>query len=216
MEKIITKRSSKDHKEKKSNKKIIIAVIFISFAFFGSFLIYFILQITLNTPNPMVVVVSGSMEPNIHTGDLLFLRGVSDPSTIKNGTIEDKTGDVIVYDARGLWVNAPAEPIVHRVVNNIVINESGYFFWTKGDANSGVDEAIVPADHIIGVVVGDIPYIGLVKIVLADTGLLIPIIVILSVLLIISIIWDFIKEEKDDSEKSKKKDSREDSTTYDF
>ena len=103
--------------KKESRKKIIIAVIIIGFAFFGSFLIYFILQVALNTQSPMVVVISPSMEPNIHKGDLLFLRGVEDPADLKNGTIEEKNGDVIVFDARGLWDGAPEEPIVHRIVD---------------------------------------------------------------------------------------------------
>ncbi len=210
------KSSTKEKKEKSSNKKIIIAVIIISFAFFGSFIIYFVMQVVLNTPNPMVVVISGSMEPNIHVGDLLFLRGVDDPASIRNGTIEDKDGDVIVYDARGLYIGAPVEPIVHRVVNNIIINESGYFFWTKGDANTIIDPAPVPANHILGVVVGGIPYIGLVKIFLTDSGLLIPIIVILSFLLIISIIWDFVKEKEQKSEKPKNGEEGQRTEKYDF
>ena len=217
MERKKLRSSSKAKKEKNSKKKIIIAVIIISFAFFGSFIIYFILQVTLNTQTPMVVVISGSMEPNIHKGDLLFLKGVDDPADIKNGTIEDQDGDVIVYDARGLWTGAPEEPIVHRVVNNIIHNSSGYFFWTKGDANSDTDQAPVPADHILGVVVGGIPYIGWVKIFLTDSGLLIPIIVILSVLLIISIIWDLIKEKKEEEpKKPEKKEINKKLEDYDF
>ena len=43
----------------------------------------------------MVIVVSGSMEPNLYKGDLLFLKG-TDPATIKNGTSEGKEGDIIV------------------------------------------------------------------------------------------------------------------------
>jgi signal peptidase len=216
MERKKNKSSSKAKKEQKSNKKIILAVIIISFAFFGSFITYFILQVALNTPNPMVVVISGSMEPNIHKGDLLFLRGVDNPADIRNGSIENKDGDVIVYDARGLWVGAPVEPIVHRVVNNIIFNESGYFFWTKGDANFNIDPAPIPANHIIGVVVGGIPYIGWVKIFLTDSGLLIPIIAILSFLLVISIIWDFIKGEEKDSKKSREDEKLENHEDYDF
>ena len=211
-----TKSSTKAKNKKSSKKKIIIAVIIISFAFLGSFIIYFVMQIVLGTPNPMVVVISGSMEPTIHKGDLLFLRGVDNPADIKNGTIEDKDGDVIVYDARGLWIGAPAEPIVHRVVNNIIINASGYFFWTKGDANTLLDPAPVPADHIIGVVVGGIPYIGWIKIFLTESGLLIPIIIILSILLIISIIWDIIKEKQQEPKKPENGEEQQKVQEYDF
>ena len=57
---------------------------------------------------------------------------------------------------------------------------------------------------MIGVVVGGIPFIGWVKIVLTESGLLIPLLIIVSVLLIISIVRDFIKEEEKDSNRDPK------------
>ncbi|MFX0000003.1 MAG: signal peptidase I [Candidatus Hodarchaeota archaeon] len=189
-------------KEYSSKRKIITTVVLIILAFSGSFLIYFILQLALHTNTPMVVVVSESMEPNLLKGDLLFLEG-RDPSQIKNGTISGKEGDVIVFDARNLpgWIKPPNDPIVHRVIDKWY--DGAWFFRTKGDANPTIDDAPVPANRILGVVIGRIPYIGWVKIVLTDTGLLIPLLVIVSTLLIISIIWDIVK--KDDNGKEKKK-----------
>lgn len=202
--KLRTQKKKRKNKEEVPKKKIAIAIFLIVFAFSGSFLIYFILQVSLNTQTPMVVVISGSMEPNIHKGDLLFLGGI-EAEEIKEGTIEDKDGDVIVYDARGLWDGAPDEPIVHRVIDKWE-NESGYYFLTKGDANSFPDKAPVPEDRIIGVVVGRIPYIGWVKIFLTDTGLFIPLMVILAVPLIISIIWDVVKEDVEEDREKREKD----------
>ncbi|TFF90682.1 MAG: signal peptidase I [Promethearchaeota archaeon] len=206
------KKKDKEDREKPSTKKIIIAVFLIGFAFFGSFLIYFILQVALNTPTPMVVVVSGSMEPELYKGDLLFLQGV-EPEDLRDGTIEDKDGDIIVYDARGLWDGAPDEPIVHRIIDKWH-NESGWWFKTKGDANSMIDGerdveggVPIPEDRIFGKVVGKIPYIGWVKIFLTETNLLIPLIVILAVPLIVSIIMDIFKEE-DEEEAERKKESK--------
>jgi len=191
----IVKDSKKD-KKPLPKKKIIIAVILITGSFLGSFLLYFFLQIGLNTKIPVVVVVSGSMTPNINKGDLLFVKG-TEPSNIMTGTIEDQTGDVIVFDALGLWPLAPSEPIVHRVVDKYQIGDTWYFS-TKGDANLSVDPVDVPEDRIFGVVVGIIPFIGWVKIVLADSGLLIPLLIIISAALIISIVWDIIKGEDKD------------------
>lgn len=199
LKKGFNKKKPKENKLS-SKRKIIIAIILIIFAFSGSFLIYYILQVTLNTTTPMVVVVSGSMEPTLHRGDLLFLQG-KDPATIKNGTIYGKEGDIIVFDAHGLWINPPPDPIVHRVIGKKYDN--AWFFLTKGDANPSPDEAWVPENKILGVVVGIIPYIGWVKIILTDSGLLIPLLVIVSALLVISIIWDLVK--KDDEGKDKKK-----------
>lgn len=179
------------------HKKVIIAVVMIIIAFFGSFFVYFILQVSLNTESPIVVVISGSMEPTIHKGDLLFVMG-TDAENIKNGTEEDKKGDVIVFNAP--WIGAPQEPIVHRVVNKYQVGDIWYF-ETKGDANSFPDPYPVPESNIIGVVIGGIPYIGWVKIFLTDSGLLIPLLVLISALLIISIVRDIIKGEDEEQDK---------------
>jgi len=167
----------KKEKSASRKRKIIVTVILISLAFSGAFIIYFVMQFSLNTKTPMVVVVSGSMEPNLHKGDLLFLRG-KDPASIKNGSIEGKEGDIIVFDAYGIpgWHNPPSEPIVHRVISKRYDN--GWFFLTKGDANPRHDSAEVPDTKILGVVVGRIPYIGWIKILLTDSGLLVPLLVI--------------------------------------
>jgi signal peptidase len=180
------------------HKKIIVAVVLIAVAFFGSFGVYFILQVALNTESPVVVVISGSMEPNIHKGDLLFLMG-KDAEDIRSGTALDLTGDVIVYDAQGLWIGAPQEPIVHRVIGKYLDGDT-WMFITKGDANSNEDPEPVPESNIIGVVVGRIPYIGWVKIFLTDSGLLIPLLVVVSALLIFSIVRDLIKGEDDEED----------------
>ncbi|MBY9019561.1 MAG: signal peptidase I [Candidatus Lokiarchaeota archaeon] len=192
------KNATKKEKKSISRKKIIIAVVMISVAFFGSFLVYFILQVSFNTESPIVVVVSGSMEPQIHEGDLLFVMGI-EPDNIKNGTIEDKDGDIIVFDAYGLWHTAPVEPIVHRVIDKYQVGDTWYF-RTKGDANSIPDAAPIPESRVIGVVIGGIPYIGWVKIVLTESGLLIPLLVIISALLIISIVRDIYKGDDDDDD----------------
>ena len=196
------KNATEKEKKPVPKKKIIIAVVMISIAFLGSFLVYFILQISFNTETPIVVVVSGSMEPQIHEGDLLFVMGI-EPENIKSGTIEDKTGDIIVFNAQ--WPTPPLDPIVHRVINKYQVGDKWYF-ETKGDANVLPDQEDVSEDDIIGVVVGGIPYIGWVKIFLTESGLLIPLLVIISVLLIISILKDIYQ---DDDQDKKHKDEPE-------
>ena len=193
-------QTTKKEKKPASRKKIIIAVVMISIAFFGSFLVYFILQISFNTKSPIVVVVSGSMETQIHKGDLLFVMG-REPEDIKNGTIIDKDGDIIVFNAQGLWPTAPLDPIVHRVIDKYQVGDTWYF-RTKGDANAIPDAAPIPESRIIGVVIGGIPYIGWVKIFLTESGLLIPLLVIISALLIISIVRDIYKGDDDDQDEN--------------
>ena len=201
------KDASEKVKKPIPHKKVIIAVVLIITAFFGSYLVYFILQVSFNTESPIVVVISGSMEPSIHTGDLLFVAGI-DPDDIKNGTAEDKDGDVIVFDARGLWSTAPQEPIVHRVIDKYQIGDTWYF-RTKGDANSMPDATPIPESRVIGVVIGGIPYIGWVKIFLTESGLLIPLLVVISALLIISIVLDVVKEQRGEEDKDNKNDKKD-------
>ena len=90
MEKNDSKHKSEKDREPPSKKKIIIAIFLISFAFLGSYLIYFILQVSLRTQTPMVVVVSGSMEPTIHSGDILWGIEVNEDTELN-------VGDIVAY-----------------------------------------------------------------------------------------------------------------------
>jgi signal peptidase len=211
-------------KPKKSPKKkdLIIAGIIIFIAFFGTFGVFWIMKAALNTQIPLVVVTSGSMEPTIYRGDLLIVQG-KDPADIKNGTIADRQGDIIIYDSEGLWSWSVGEPIVHRVVNKSYNEAEGrWYFVTKGDNNGDTDppgswaEIPVPEERILGVVVTIIPKVGWVKIWLTDSGMGIPLIVILGILLIISIVWDLTHpedEEKDEKEKGLAKLKKDQKTT---
>lgn len=176
-------------------RKIIFSVIILFIIFSSAFLVYFILQLLFDSQYPIVIVTSDSMKPNINRGDLLFVRGI-DPEDIKNGTIEDQEGDVVVFDARGLWGGAPEEPIVHRIVQKWY-NETTqkWYFFTKGDANFHIDMAIISEDRIYGVIFGGIPYVGFVKIILIDTGLYIFLIIFLTALLVIDMIRDILRGE---------------------
>ena len=78
----------KSESEHSTKRKAIVAIILIALAFSSAFLIYYVLQLALNTDSPMVVVVSGSMEPNLHKGDLLFLKG-KDADNIKIQLIQN-------------------------------------------------------------------------------------------------------------------------------
>jgi signal peptidase len=62
------------------------------------------LSVIADSPSPIVVVLSGSMEPAFQRGDLLFLWN-------RNFFEETKVGEIVVYNVRGKEI-----PIVHRVV----------------------------------------------------------------------------------------------------
>lgn len=92
------------------------------------------------------VVLSGSMEPTISTGDAVIVKSVD--------TDDIESGDVITY-TRG----DANTPVTHRVVD-VVQSDSGVAFRTKGDANEDADPTPVPAENVTGEVWFVIPFIG--------------------------------------------------------
>jgi len=204
----------KKKKETKIRKKdVIIGVSLIVFAFLGTWGTFAIMKVALKTEIPLVVVTSPSMVPAIEVGDMLVVEGKA-PKDIINGSAIDKDGDIIIYDAKGLWPSYKLpkdnQPIVHRVIAKWYNEtEQKYYFITKGDNNEfpdypdGVVIYPVPEDHILGVVKTIIPKVGLVKIWLTEEGLAIPLIVILGILLVISIVYDITHPEQEEDEKKK-------------
>jgi len=211
--KSLKKKEEEEMRKKEIRQKVGTALMIIVIVLIGS--MYYILQAALNTENPIVVVTSGSMEPVISEGDLLFIK-YKDPGEIKNGTIENKEGDIILFDTRGAWSNPSDQYVVHRVVGKFYDdNTQSWYFYTKGDANPTVDPpgpidyTPIPEDNIIGVVALVVPKLGWVKLYLDRNNLTIPLMVILGVLLVISIAWDLTHPEEDENEKNEKKKERE-------
>lgn len=60
------------------------------------------LSLAADSPSPIVVVLSGSMEPAFQRGDILLLW---------NRSPEIQIGEIVVYNVKGKDI-----PIVHRVV----------------------------------------------------------------------------------------------------
>lgn len=82
------------------------------------------------------LVVSGSMEPSLYAGDIVFVNS--------NVDFEDvEIGDVIIFKYQDL-------NIIHRVIEKISINEKMYF-KTKGDANKVDDGYLTTEDNFCGV-----------------------------------------------------------------
>lgn len=102
-------------------------------------------------------VMSGSMEPTIHTGALAFVDETNvDASKIKKG-------DVIVFKP-----TAYAIPVTHRVIK---VDKKNKTFQTKGDANRTPDPADCSWDSLMGVTKFSIPYLGyVVKYLTTTTG----------------------------------------------
>ena len=90
-------------------------------------------------------VISGSMEPAIPTGSLVYI-GEVEPAEVAEGEV------IAFYGARD-----SASIITHRVVENRVVTGE---FVTRGDANQTKDMNPVPYENVIGKVVRSVPGAG--------------------------------------------------------
>jgi len=102
------------------------------------------LSIVLNTDLPLAIVSSWSMEPTLHIGDMIVVRGE-----------EANIGDIVVYTRE--------KYIVHRVISKSYQNGI-YVITTKGDANIASDNPIT-SKQVKGKVVLVIPYLGIIKLI---------------------------------------------------
>merc|ERR1711988_381817 len=121
------------------------------------------LMLISGSESPIVVVLSGSMEPAFYRGDLLVL------THYRNDTVVN--GEIVVYR-----LNEREIPIVHRVIKRHENTETGEIkYLTKGDNNQVDDRGLyapgqkwIRPHEIIGRARGQCPYIGMVTIVLND------------------------------------------------
>ncbi|GAA94941.1 uncharacterized protein L969DRAFT_197174 [Mixia osmundae IAM 14324] len=136
------------------------------------------MSIVTNTESPIVVVLSGSMEPAFYRGDLLFLAlPPKEPL---------RAGDIPVYNVPGAAI-----PIVHRIIEvhdehpkpvkqanlSMVVTHQGVqeqWIMTKGDNNPTDDISLynglqyLQRSHIVGKVKGYVPFVGYVTIAMND------------------------------------------------
>lgn len=115
-----------------------------------------LLMVYTNSESPVVVVLSGSMEPGFQRGDILWLD-----NNMENVTI----GDIVVFK-----INHKEIPIVHRVIE---VHEGKYL--TKGDNNQVNDRGLyssgqmwITRNDILGKAQGVVRYMGMMTIILND------------------------------------------------
>jgi signal peptidase len=120
-----------------------------------------------------LVVMTDSMDPEIVSGDLVIYH------TIDADEVE--VGDVIsFYDPAGDGTSI----VTHRVID-IVTDDDGLSFKTKGDANNTPDENLVPAENLTGAMKTNVPGAGHIALFMQSrTGLIVC--VLLPLLIIIA------------------------------
>ncbi|WP_407652171.1 signal peptidase I [Halomicrococcus gelatinilyticus] len=134
------------------------------------------------------VVLSGSMEPALSSGDVIYVNDVPAESI--------NEGDVITFSEGGA-----GKTTTHRVVEKTT--QGGQVaFITKGDNNENRDAETRQPDEIIGVVAFSVPLIGdLLQFAGARFGILAFIVVpsILYIALTAKDLWDEATPSQDDS-----------------
>ncbi|KAK7327757.1 hypothetical protein VNO77_21848 [Canavalia gladiata] len=132
----------------------------------SAFIIWGGLMCITGNESPVVVVLTGSMEPGFQRGDILFLAMSKDPI---------RAGEIVVFNIDGRDI-----PIVHRVIEvhqRKDIKET--YILTKGD-NNPVDDRVLynhgqhwlQQHHIIARAVGFLPYVGWATIIMAEKPML--------------------------------------------
>jgi len=124
------------------------------------------LMCVTGSESPVVVVLSGSMEPGFKRGDILFLHMSKAPI---------RAGEIVVFHVDGREI-----PIVHRVIKVHERQETGEVeVLTKGDNNYGDDRLLyaqgqlwLQKHHIMGRAVGFLPYVGWVTILMTEKPLI--------------------------------------------
>ena len=122
------------------------------------------------------VVLTGSMEPNIMTNDVVITKKVEGSKLKIGDVITFKSSDARFYGA----------VITHRIIE--IYQEPAttkYSYKTQGDNNNVADSALVYDDNIFGKVILRIPKLGYIQYFLARQGgwifvILIPCLIVIS------------------------------------
>jgi len=94
----------------------------------SAYALWMLCMIIFNTEAPFVVVLTGSMEPSYHKGDIL---------AVSNWEKYFVVGDIVVYR-----FDVNEIPIVHRVISEYVDKKGIQHLLTKGDNNDADDRTI--------------------------------------------------------------------------
>ena len=110
-------------------------------------------------PINLYTIISPSMTPNINVYDVVV--------TVKTDISKLKVGDVISFYTNEVNVNGLT--ITHRIYQ-IVEQDGGRYFKTKGDYNQYVDKWTVKENDIVGKVVFKLPQLGRIQFFLGSRG----------------------------------------------
>lgn len=129
----------------------------------GALITYKMLMLASNSESPIVVVLSGSMEPGVHRGDLLVLTNYEKRQRLVSG-------DIVVYKLKDRNI-----PIVHRLIKVHEDDNLDIDVLSKGDNNIPDDRELyghgrkwLQRDMIVGRAFAFLPYAGMLTILMND------------------------------------------------
>jgi len=92
-----------------------------------------------NNWTPLMVVTTGSMEPVLNAGDLIYVKGVA--------PLDLEVGDIITFRPPPRFISSTL--VTHRIIE-IIYETNEIYFKTKGDNNPSVDPWTVTTSDVIG------------------------------------------------------------------
>lgn len=127
-----------------------------------------------------LAVLSGSMEPEISVGAIVYVKEV-EPEELK-------AGDILTYRMGGSTI------VTHRIVE---VDEENRQFITKGDANDVIDGSPVDYDQVVGKAEFHVPMIGYISIYIRTPLGIAAVCGVLFVILLLNLLPElFGKKEK--------------------
>lgn len=149
----------------KRPRSFLMSILNLACVVFSALMLWKGLMVVTESESPVVVVLSGSMEPGLHRGDILFLA---------MGKDRFAPGDVLVFQIVGRDI-----PIVHRVMNVHEKRTGELSMLTKGDNNQVDDRGLYATRQLfigkreaMGRAQAFLPYVGMLTIWLNDYPIL--------------------------------------------
>lgn len=142
------------------------------------------------------IVMSGSMETEIYTNDLIFVKTI-DPKTLNEGDIiAFRTNDNVV--------------VTHRIVE-VYSDNNTLQFKTKGDNNASNDSDLVNEESVEGIYKGRIPQLGSWFLFISKPlGMLVSALIAIVIIFIYAFInMSLDKKEKDKEDEAYRKEFEE-------
>ena len=163
-------------------KDYVQTIIMIAITIVSVIVFWYGLRFAFRTEHPLWAVASGSMEPVLYKGDLIFVQGVQNACKIHAAPKDaNRPGDIIVF-RKPVY---PHDLIVHRAVEKY--DEDGScVFKTQGDANPGPDWWEVRESDVVGKYTGiKVPLLGYISLFFLPLQVKIAFILLYIILLII-------------------------------